>query len=91
MRRHLHAGLAVTGPVVDPHIIDLAMDRRDGPRSLAETCEYYRVRHDRSHGPVEDALAAARLARKLTRGHPDEVRSKTFGDGRQVIPDRGRF
>jgi DNA polymerase-3 subunit epsilon len=76
MRRHLRAGLAVTGPVIDPHIIDLAMDRRDGPRSLAETCEYYRVRHDRSHGPVEDALAAARLAWKLARGHPDEVRRK---------------
>jgi DNA polymerase-3 subunit epsilon len=76
MRRHLGTGLAVTGPVIDPHVIDLAVNRRDGPRSLAETCTYYQVRHGRWHDPVEDALAAARLGWKLARLHPDEVRRK---------------
>jgi DNA polymerase III subunit epsilon len=76
MRRHLGSGLAVTGPVIDPHVIDLALDRRNGPRSLAETCAYYRVRHGRLHDPVEGALAAARLAWKLARRYPDEVRRK---------------
>jgi DNA polymerase-3 subunit epsilon len=76
MRRHLRTGLAVTGPVIDPHVIDLALNRRDGPRSLAETCRYYQVRQGRAHDPVEDALAAARLAWKLARRHPDEVRRK---------------
>jgi DNA polymerase-3 subunit epsilon len=76
MRRHLGRGLAVSGPVVDPQVIDRAMDRRSRPRSLAEDCRYYGVRYDRPHEPVPDALAAARLAWKLARRYPGKVGSR---------------
>jgi DNA polymerase III subunit epsilon len=78
MRRHLDTGLAVTGPVIDPHVIDVALERRDGTPSLAETCQHYEVRHGRHHDPVEDAFAAARLAWKLARQHPGEVGHKSL-------------
>ncbi|UAB99667.1 hypothetical protein Dvina_17305 [Dactylosporangium vinaceum] len=73
LRRHLGAGLAVTGPVVDPHVIDRTLDRREGDRSLAATCRHYDVRHGADHDPVQDALAAARLAWRLAKRHPTEV------------------
>jgi DNA polymerase III subunit epsilon len=76
MRRHLGRGLAVNGVVVDPHVIDRAMDQRPRPRSLAEDCRYYGVRHDGPHDPVQDALAAARLTWKLARRYPGKIGSK---------------
>jgi DNA polymerase-3 subunit epsilon len=90
MRRHLGRGLAVTGPVVDPHVIDLAVDCRDGPRSLEEDCRYYRVRHDGPHDPVQDALAAARLAWKLARRYPGKVGRKPLLELYQQQMDWGR-
>lgn len=83
MRRHLGRGMAVEGPVIDPHIIDSATDHRDGQRSLHETCQYYNVRYGRPHDPEEDALAAARLAWKLARRHPAKI-------GRKPLPDLHR-
>jgi DNA polymerase-3 subunit epsilon len=71
--RHLSGDLAVTGPVVDPHIIDRALDRRRGKRTLEETCHHYRVRLDTAHDATEDALAATRLAWRLARVYPAEV------------------
>jgi len=73
LRRHLGVGLAVTGPVVDPHVIDRALDRRKGTRTLEATCQYYNIRHDAAHDPTEDALAAARLAWRLAKRYPTEV------------------
>lgn len=73
MRRHLGHGLAVTSPIVDAHLIDRALDHRAGPRTLEESCRYYRVRHQAGHGPAEDALAAARLAWRLARLYPAVV------------------
>ncbi|MFI1016099.1 hypothetical protein [Streptomyces sp. NPDC020965] len=73
MRRHLGEGLAVTGPLIDPHVIDRALDRRAGPRTLEATCQHYRVRHEAGCGPGEDALAAARLAWRLAKLHPTTV------------------
>jgi DNA polymerase III subunit epsilon len=71
--RHLDRGFAATGPVVDPHIIDRALDRRRGKRTLEETCGHYRVRLDNAHDATEDALAATRLAWRLARVYPEEV------------------
>ncbi|WP_231330503.1 exonuclease domain-containing protein [Actinomadura graeca] len=71
--RHLGAGVTVTGPVVDPHIIDRALDRRRGKRTLEETCRHYRVRLDGAHDATEDALAAARLAWRLARHYVAQV------------------
>jgi DNA polymerase III subunit epsilon len=75
LRRHLGAELAVTGPVVDPHVIDRALNRRKGKRTLEETCRYYDIRHDRAHDATQDALAAARLAKR----HHAQVGGLTLG------------
>jgi DNA polymerase III subunit epsilon len=73
LRRHLGSALTVSGPVIDPHVIDRALDRRKGKRTLEETCRYYCVRHDGAHDATEDALAAARLAWRLARRYPAEI------------------
>ncbi|WP_261571003.1 exonuclease domain-containing protein [Frankia gtarii] len=73
LRRHTEDTLEITGPVIDPHIIDRALDRRRGKRTLEETCRHYRVRHDGAHDATQDALAATRLAWRLARHYPAEV------------------
>ena len=41
LSRHQDTGVAVTGPVLDPHIIDRTLDRRRGKRMrrAAQTCD----------------------------------------------------
>jgi DNA polymerase-3 subunit epsilon len=73
LRRHLGSGFAAAGPVVDPHIIDRALDRRRGKRTLKETCGHYQVRLDNAHDATQDALAATRLAWRLARVYPAQV------------------
>ncbi len=73
LNRHLDTAIEVDGPIVDPHIIDRALDRRRGKRTLEETCRHYRVRLDGAHDATQDALAAARLAWRLARHYPAEV------------------
>jgi DNA polymerase-3 subunit epsilon len=82
-RRHLGAGLAVTGPVVDPHLIDIALGGCRGARSLDQTCRHYQVRHGQPHDPVQDAYAAARLAWRMARHYPRQV-------GQLSLPDLHR-
>ncbi len=58
-------------PVIDPAVLDKQVERyRRGRRTLPALCEHYRVRHDGPNDPVQDALAAARLAWRLPRVHP---------------------
>ncbi|GGU20640.1 exonuclease domain-containing protein [Streptomyces daghestanicus] len=58
-------------PVIDPSVLDKAMDRyRRGRRTLPALCEHYQVRHDGPNDAEQDALAAARLAWRLPRVHP---------------------
>lgn len=71
--RHLNSAFEARGPVVDPHIIDRALDRRRGKRTLEETCRHYRVRLDSAHDATQDALAATRLAWRLARVYTAEV------------------
>jgi DNA polymerase-3 subunit epsilon len=71
--RHLDSAFLARGPVVDPHIIDRALDRRRGKRTLEETCRHYRVRLDSAHDATQDALAATRLAWRLARVYTAEV------------------
>jgi DNA polymerase III subunit epsilon len=78
--RHLGGGFAASGPVVDPHIIDRALDRRRGKRTLEETCRHYQVRLDSAHDATEDALAATRLAWRLARVYPAEVGERSLSD-----------
>lgn len=74
LRRHAGRGLDGLGPIVDPFVIDKALDRyRRGSRTLTATCEHYGVRLDAAHDATEDALAAARLAWKLAVLFPDEL------------------
>ncbi|MFD7885099.1 exonuclease domain-containing protein [Streptomyces bauhiniae] len=58
-------------PVIDPAVLDKQVDRyRRGRRTLPALCEHYRVRHDGPNDALQDALAAARLAWRLSRVHP---------------------
>lgn len=67
LTRHVE-GFAVSGLVVDPFVIDRAIDPyRKGSRKLADMCAHYNVRLDGAHDAQADALGAARLAWKLLR------------------------
>lgn len=72
LRRHDLPGIDVHGLVVDPLVLDRHLDRfRRGPRKLTAMCAHYDVRLDGAHDATQDALAAARLAWRLFRLHPD--------------------
>lgn len=62
----------VTGPVIDPMVIDKAVDRyRKGRRTLTAACEHYQVRIDGAHDATADAFAAVRVAWKLAHTYPE--------------------
>jgi DNA polymerase-3 subunit epsilon len=85
--RHHKTPFEVSGPVIDPYILDKALDRyRKGSRTLGETCKHYGVKLDGAHDATEDALAAARVAWKLARTYrligestPDTIHELTAG------------
>ncbi|GAA2182097.1 3'-5' exonuclease [Brooklawnia cerclae] len=63
--------LVVGGMVIDPFIIDKAIDRyRRGSRKLADVCRHYDILLTSAHDAGADALAAARLAWKLAPNLP---------------------
>ena len=78
--RHLNTSLAINGTLVDPHIIDRALDRRRGKRTLEETCRRYQVRLDDAHNATEDAYAATRLAWRLARCYPAQVGKSSLSE-----------
>lgn len=60
------------GPVVDPLVIDRALDRyRRGKRTLEAACAVYGVVLEDAHDAGADALAAVRVARALARRFPE--------------------
>lgn len=62
------------GPVIDPHVIDKAVDRyRRGKRTLGATCEQYGIDLGEAHDATADALGAARLAYMLAKRYPAQV------------------
>ena len=66
MRRLGIGRLALDGMVIDPFVIDKAIDPfRRGSRKLVDVCAHYGIRLDNAHDAGADALAAARLAWKL--------------------------
>lgn len=72
-RRH---GLAspVIGNVVDPLVIDKALDTyRKGKRTLEVSAELYDVALTDAHDAAADAIAAGRLAQAMARRFPDEL------------------
>jgi DNA polymerase-3 subunit epsilon len=65
---------ALFGPVIDPHVIDKAVDRyRRGKRTLGATCEQYGIDLGEAHDATADALGAARLAYMIAQRFPAEV------------------
>lgn len=68
LRRHGLGGLEIRGQVLDPLVIDKALDRyRRGSRKLVDTCAHYGVTLSNldAHGAEADARAVCRLAWKL--------------------------
>jgi DNA polymerase-3 subunit epsilon len=63
-------------PVVDPLVIDRAMDRyRKGKRTLEAAAEFYGVELADAHDASADAIAAGRVAQAIARKYAD-----TLGD-----------
>jgi DNA polymerase-3 subunit epsilon len=61
-------------PIVDPLIIDKAVDRyRKGKRTLSVTAQHYGVALDDAHDASADAVAAGRVAQALARAFPGEL------------------
>ncbi|PKT71017.1 DNA polymerase III subunit epsilon [Streptomyces populi] len=57
---------AVPSPVVDPLVIDKHIDKyRKGTRALHALCAYYGVSLDDAHNARADAVAAARVVRRM--------------------------
>ena len=80
--------LAIDGMVIDPFVVDKAVDPfRRGSRKLVAVCAHYGIRLDNAHDAGADALAAARLAWKLAPHLPvainDPHASTTLGISQQ--------
>lgn len=73
-RRHGLEPLADLSPVIDPLVIDKAVDRyRKGKRTLEVTAALYEVPLDEAHDAGADAIAAGRVALALLRRYPDDL------------------
>lgn len=71
-RRHGVEPLDAPGPIIDPLVIDRAVDRyRPGKRTLTVTATHYGVELIAAHDAAADAIAAGRLAQALARRHGD--------------------
>lgn len=76
LRRHHNRTLAITGPVLDPLVIDRGVDRyRRGSRKLIAVCEHYGVplSEEDAHNSAADATAAGRLAYAIAKRHKFKV------------------
>lgn len=68
------ATFAVTGPVVDPFVLDKHVDKyRKGSRKLIHVAEHYGVElsEEDAHGSSADALASARIAWHIANRNPN--------------------
>ncbi|CAN5559855.1 hypothetical protein BH09ACT4_BH09ACT4_15480 [soil metagenome] len=86
-RRHRVEPLGYPSPVIDPLVIDKAVDRyRKGKRTLVAAAERYEVSLEDAHDAAADAIAAGRVAQALARTYPDDL-DVPFADlhGRQQI------
>ena len=73
-RRHRLEVLAATFPIIDPLVMDKAVDRyRKGKRTLEVTAERYGVTLDDAHDAGSDAIAAGRVALSLARAYPEQL------------------
>ncbi len=59
-------------PVIDPLVIDKAVDRfRKGKRNLESQCAHYGVRIEGAHDAGVDAVAALEVAKALAERYPE--------------------
>ena len=66
------APLPGPGPVIDPLVIDKAVDRyRRGKRTLTAAAEHYGVALPDAHDAGADAVAAGRVAQAIARAYPE--------------------
>lgn len=73
-RRHGVEPLSDPTPVVDPLVIDRAMDRyRKGKRTLEVAAEFYGVALEDAHDAEADAVAAGRVAQAIARRYSDSL------------------
>jgi DNA polymerase-3 subunit epsilon len=70
--RHGIPPLVSPGPIIDPLVIDKAVDKyRRGKRTLTVTATHYGVDLLEAHDAGADAIAAGRVAQALARMHAD--------------------
>jgi DNA polymerase-3 subunit epsilon len=73
-RRYDVAPLISPGPIIDPLVIDRAVDKyRSGKRTLTVTATHYGVDLLDAHDAAADAIAAGRVAQALARKHAEEL------------------
>jgi len=83
--RHGVPVLDAPGPIIDPLVIDKAVDRyRRGKRTLGVVAEHYGVPLDGAHEASADAVAAGRVAQAIARSFPlarsaDELHTQQIG------------
>ena len=69
--RHGILPLEAPGPIIDPLVIDKAVDRyRKGKRTLEIVSAHYEVALDGAHEAAADAVAAGRVAQAIARRFP---------------------
>lgn len=72
--RHGVEPLRAPAPIIDPLVIDRAVDQyRKGKRTLEVVSEFYGVRLNDAHDAGADAIAAAQVARALVERYPERL------------------
>lgn len=70
--RSLLSRIGVISPVIDPLVIDKAVDRfRKGKRNLESQCAHYGVLIEGAHNAAVDAIAAMEVAKALAERYPE--------------------
>lgn len=73
-RRYVVEPLIAPSPVIDPLVLDKAVDKyRKGKRTLEATAAYYNVELDDAHDAGADAIAAGRVAQALGAAYPEQL------------------
>lgn len=73
-RRHGVAPLISPGPIIDPLVIDRAVDKfRPGKRTLTVAADHYGVSLTDAHDAGADAIAAGRVAQAMAQRHAEHL------------------
>lgn len=72
--RHGVAPLTEPAPIIDPLVLDRAVDKyRKGKRTLEAAASVYGVDLTDAHDASADAVAAGRVAQAMVRAHPEQL------------------